>query len=177
MVNSSSPVWLRNASSETFLTATILAISCPGTTKLRLDRAIIATGSQAVDCFAISPSERLYAYAAEGRVIVREHSDGNSVSKHKIEFGELPITICAMAFSRESKRLALGLFIRHGLDLCDLASRRKLLLPREHADKINDLAFAPAGDLLVTASEDGTARMWSVTGGPSLRTIAGHGAS
>ena len=46
------------------------------------------------------------------------------------------------------------------LRLTDLAGDRTLAL-HGHADWVNDLAFSPAGDLLLSACSDGTVRLWS----------------
>ncbi|MBK3576070.1 hypothetical protein JHN63_20060 [Streptomyces sp. MBT65] len=41
-----------------------------------------------------------------------------------------------------------------------------------HDDVVTSLAFAPGGRLLASASWDGTARLWRVTGGRALRSLA-----
>ena len=45
---------------------------------------------------------------------------------------------------------------------------------RGHDDWINDVNGSPDGRLLVTASDDGTAKIWSTLGGPSLAVLRGH---
>src|SRR5207244_3731768 len=43
-----------------------------------------------------------------------------------------------------------------------------------HTGPVGSAAFSPDGTLVVTASEDGTARMWSVASGRSRYVLAGH---
>jgi len=43
-----------------------------------------------------------------------------------------------------------------------------------HTGKLRQVAFSPDGRLLVTASEDGTARVWDPATGEHLRTLTGH---
>ncbi|MBU0639708.1 MAG: PKD domain-containing protein [Planctomycetes bacterium] len=44
-----------------------------------------------------------------------------------------------------------------------------------HANSISDVAFSPDGTMILTGSDDRTAKLWSVAGGPELRTLSGHG--
>ena len=43
-----------------------------------------------------------------------------------------------------------------------------------HDDAVTTLAYAPAGDRLVTGSRDGTVRVWSAATGESVATMAGR---
>jgi WD40 repeat protein len=43
-----------------------------------------------------------------------------------------------------------------------------------HEKEVNSVAFSPDGSLLATASNDGTARLWSVQTGEEVRTLRGH---
>jgi uncharacterized protein (TIGR02996 family) len=47
-------------------------------------------------------------------------------------------------------------------------------LPEPHAEFIHELAFLPDGDTFVSASEDGTAGVWSLRRGRRLRTLDAH---
>ena len=40
---------------------------------------------------------------------------------------------------------------------------------------MSSAAFSPDGELVVTASDDGTAKLWSGTSGECLRSLEGHG--
>jgi WD40 repeat protein/cell division protein FtsL len=43
-----------------------------------------------------------------------------------------------------------------------------------HSGSVNSTAFSPDGHLLLTAGEDGTARLWDPATGKELRTLRGH---
>lgn len=46
--------------------------------------------------------------------------------------------------------------------------------PFGHTDTIETIAFDDSGRLVVTASKDGTARIWNARAGREIRTLAGH---
>jgi WD40 repeat protein len=52
-----------------------------------------------------------------------------------------------------------------------------LVVLRGHTDAITSVAFAPDGQAFVTASEDGTARIWNVKSPSNARVLRGHGAA
>ena len=43
-----------------------------------------------------------------------------------------------------------------------------------HTDTVNSAAFSPDGKLVVTASDDNTAKVWDVATGEEVHTLAGH---
>jgi len=45
---------------------------------------------------------------------------------------------------------------------------------RGHTQRVRSIVFSPAGDLLATASEDGSARLWSAAQGKELAVLRGH---
>ena len=71
--------------------------------------------------------------------------------------------VTAAAFSPDGRKVITGSSDRH-LKLWSAESgKSELQLPAEHARPITSAAFSPTNaDLLVTASEDGTARLWEV---------------
>lgn len=50
----------------------------------------------------------------------------------------------------------------------------ELVLPIGHFNKINSVDFSPDGRYILSASEDGTAKIWETSNGMLLRTLAGH---
>src|SRR5687767_12505980 len=49
-----------------------------------------------------------------------------------------------------------------------------LVLPVGHTASVNYAEFSPDGKYVVTASEDGTAKLWRVMDGKLLRDLKGH---
>ena len=52
--------------------------------------------------------------------------------------------------------------------------QRELFMPMGHADTVNSVAFSPDGKRIVTASEDGTAKIWDAETLLELGTLEGH---
>ncbi|HEX2570310.1 MAG TPA: AAA-like domain-containing protein [Polyangia bacterium] len=94
--------------------------------------------------------------------------------------------IWSIAFSPKDGRLAFGLgdgnvrFVR----LDRLNEYRRFTFPpgsppfaqvlTGHADRVSGLAFSPDGVHMLTASADGTARLWDANTGRLVRTYTGH---
>jgi WD40 repeat protein len=49
-----------------------------------------------------------------------------------------------------------------------------LVVQLGHADPVTSVAFSPDGRLVLTGSEDRTAKLWDIETGEELRTFAGH---
>jgi WD40 repeat protein/DNA-binding SARP family transcriptional activator/class 3 adenylate cyclase len=64
------------------------------------------------------------------------------------------------------------------IDIYDATSGRRLEVLRNHESNVFDVEFGPTVDQLVSASADGTARIWELTGEPlggqEIATLAGH---
>ncbi|MEW2558572.1 WD40 repeat domain-containing protein, partial [Streptomyces griseorubiginosus] len=43
-----------------------------------------------------------------------------------------------------------------------------------HTKGVSSVTFSPNGDILATASDDGTARLWNIATGHLLHTLIGH---
>ena len=72
-----------------------------------------------------------------------------------------------LAFSPDGLFLAVGTS-ESAVHLIDLQTGAIITPPKLHEGRISSLAFDPAGTQLVTASNDGTLRLWKV---PSMETI------
>ena len=55
-----------------------------------------------------------------------------------------------------------------------LHATNESLVPLEHSGGVKMATFSPSGDLLATASRDGTARIWNTTDGELVETLTGH---
>jgi WD40 repeat protein len=81
----------------------------------------------------------------------------------------------SVALDRHATRVAFG-----GSDsdprvvIVSLRDGRRVIL-RGHTEIVWDIDFSPDGAHVVTASEDGTARLWNAANGHLERTLEGHG--
>jgi WD40 repeat protein/tRNA A-37 threonylcarbamoyl transferase component Bud32 len=82
-------------------------------------------------------------------------------------------SVDVVALSDDGSRVATG--IRKSTYLWDAASGRLLgVLPLD--DKVNAMVFSADGRFLITASSDGTARLWDVATGKRVGPLRQHGA-
>ncbi|OCH89543.1 WD40 repeat-like protein [Obba rivulosa] len=79
----------------------------------------------------------------------------------------------AVAFSPDSKRLALGKYKEHFVFLWNLTTKEARRL-EGHKNVVYTVAFSPDGRLLVSGSSDNTIRLWNGTTGEVLGAIQGH---
>jgi WD40 repeat protein len=85
------------------------------------------------------------------------------------------------AFSPDSKKLAVATGERfvdepyYAVNLHDAHSGKRLSVSRGHQDWIVDIAFSRDGKRFVSASQDGSARVWSTVTGGELQVLGGHG--
>ncbi len=61
-----------------------------------------------------------------------------------------------------------------GLTSAAQAKGYPLFAPWRHEKPVQTVAFSPDGSRVVTASSDGTARLWDAKTGASLLTLKGH---
>ncbi|EJF55651.1 WD40 repeat-like protein, partial [Dichomitus squalens LYAD-421 SS1] len=80
--------------------------------------------------------------------------------------------VSAAAFSPESTHLAIG-YVKGPIRIWYMATRcdPPLLL---NAHRTNDVAFSPDGRLLLSASWDGTVKIWDAYTGAIVRSLEGH---
>jgi WD40 repeat protein len=90
----------------------------------------------------------------------------------------------SLAVVKENPGQALLLALESAARDTSLSSNNALLSALEacreqrrflgHTEGVNSVGFSPDGERVVTASNDGTARIWSVAGGPPLEVLKGH---
>lgn len=71
-------------------------------------------------------------------------------------------SICGLAFSPDGTIIATAEF--REVRLWDLRSRKVFRRLRGHLGNVNSVAFAPDGQTLISASDDGTLLVWDMTG-------------
>jgi len=139
-----------------------------------------ATGEQQrVFAEALGPI-RAVAYSGDGRRIAATGNDGtwiwDTVSGARLT--TLQSSSNSVAFSPDGGRLVLGVGDASAA-VIDAASGRTVVSLVGHTATVFDAGFDPTGTLVVTASADGSARIWdALTGVPlvELRASAGAGA-
>jgi len=82
--------------------------------------------------------------------------------------------VTAVAFSANGKLFATGTADGKILIFDAKESKIKKILTKEHTLDITSIAFNPINDYIVSASKDGTAKIWDGVTGGSLFTLKGH---
>jgi WD40 repeat protein len=136
-----------------------------------------ARNGQVVDWFGVAGGEPSFAaFSPDGRRVVTTSSDG-TVRLQRMPTGEtiadqqLERGVETAAFSSDGNRLVTT--AGKDAQLWDTSTGRRIDLIG-HADFVNSAAFSPDGSLVVTASNDDTARVWDVKTGRELRVLRGH---
>lgn len=123
-----------------------------------------------INDLAFSPDDNVLAIAAIlGGIQMKDMTTGERFDNELTDDG-----ITALAFSPDGKYLAYGQptgVIRvWGED----GWKTSLALLRSHRGKITDLVFSPNSELLVSASEDSTVRIWETSTGNELMVLQSH---
>jgi WD40 repeat protein len=86
------------------------------------------------------------------------------------EIGPHAPYIMSIAFSRDGKWVATGASgsMNKSIAIFEVATGRRVALMDEHTRDINSLAFSPDSTRLLSASFDGTLRLWHVPSGTGL---------
>jgi len=120
-----------------------------------------------VHLYASPKGDRLLAHGKDGSLRLVDVASG-AVRL----LGEQPAEKATAAFSRSGDLVATG-----GTDaivhLWSTVDRARHDVLRGHEDSIYQIAFAPDGSYLATASDDGTARVWDLGTGQS-KVLRGH---
>lgn len=122
----------------------------------------------AVMALACSPDgDSLAAGCRDGSVSVWDIHTGR---RTKLLPSPHPDSITTVCFSRDCKQLLTGSL--DGLSrLHGLVSGKMLKEFRGHSSFLNDASFSPDMSMIVTASSDGSAKLWDVKSSACIRTI------
>jgi WD40 repeat protein len=126
----------------------------------------LAGFSDAVYSVAFSPDGQYLASATEERLQVWETRTGREALS--IEANALFV-----AFSPDGQQLAAS--TGSAVTLWEARTGREQLTLSGHTTWVQSLAFSPDGEQLLTASLDGTARLWDITPGQEALTLMANG--
>lgn len=142
----------------------------------------VASGGGFYSGHFTSSDYRGYTMDPTQRIKVTRLSTGEEVVMRFIARSD----VRALAFSPDGGLLASSLereFIhaeklsdddtQHRIDIWDTATGDRHFFIHGHQDIVTDLAFSPDGNLLASASEDGTIKVWDTGTGPEL-SLTGH---
>lgn len=121
---------------------------------------------------AFSPDASLFALSDQERIEVWRPRTGErafTIARSADLF------ITDLAFDPEGRRLiASGGQMTPIARIWDVAQGRPLIDLRGHTHSLTTAKFSPDGQLVVTASQDGTARVWRVADGQPITVYRGH---
>ncbi len=126
----------------------------------------LAGHTQPVKSVAFSPDGRLLA-SGSGKPSDAVGTDGelklwDVASGREVFDLRGHITVCALAFSPDGRRLASA-GADQTIKLWDVATGKEIITLRGHRGAVRTLAFSPNGQQLLSASHDMTVRVWDAT--------------
>jgi WD40 repeat protein len=126
--------------------------------------------------------------APDGKSLVTGSRDktirfwGTESGKETAKIAGLASGVLALALSPDGTKVATtsGKWLKDKqawvgeIDLFDVKSGKQIATIKGHSEPILAIAFHPQGEQIVTASEDGSARVWEVATGKELLLLKGH---
>ncbi|MBI3410354.1 MAG: PD40 domain-containing protein [Planctomycetes bacterium] len=113
---------------------------------------------------AFSPDGRYIAFFGQSpQIVVLDVTTGNEVCRFANRSGESDDAVHAVAFSPDGRTLAWGGATDRLIRLGELATGQERHRLPGHKGRIQSLAFAEHGKLLISGSDDTTALVWDMT--------------
>lgn len=126
-----------------------------------------------ITALAFSPDGKELAASGLREITIWDATSGQLLRR----IGNVPARTYALAWSANGKRLVAGSGIPGELGearLFEADTGRLLKVLGAHADVVQDVKFSPDGQLLATASADGTIVVYDASTGARRRVIANH---
>ncbi len=121
-----------------------------------------------------SPDSRRLVSAGYGMVQVNDAESGQPLGT----IGPIPGGgVWGLALCPDGRQVAIGSEHRNEFDTWDVEDGRRLLTYRGHAGPLRNLAWAPDGRRIASASQDQTLKIWDAASGRETRTLSGHAAA
>jgi len=137
----------------------------------RPDSTAVDVEGDYVHCASLASDGHVLAATGEGRLW---WTDGTTGEFTKLAESPVPQSFNATAIAPGGTVVAAGTS-KGAAYLYEPAALRAIRLPTMRTSAINDLCFSGDGQLLLSASGDGTIALWDVKTGGLVREFAGHG--
>jgi WD40 repeat protein/DNA-binding SARP family transcriptional activator len=131
----------------------------------------------AIELTGHTSSVEAVAFSSDGALLITASTDGtvrvwDTTSGEPVSSFEADGPVHALAVSSDGARLVTGGADAH-VAVWDLATSTRLLVLTGHEQPVRHVRFTPAGSGVVSASDDGTTRVWdvSISGGRDWTTV------
>ena len=141
------------------------------------DGTVLVADGRALGSFAPGYTPSLFALSPDGtRIAIADERRDIGVEIWTIEPARRTATLkladggpaCALAWSSQGDRLAIGLRGTSTVEIWDVAERHPIATLEGHAQQVSALSFHPDGNRVLTQSWDGTARLWNLATGKTV---------
>lgn len=168
----------------TFIVTASAVFCAPGTVLAEEPILVIDSGGHMGmiwDLMFTQDGKYLVSVSWDKTIRVWEVATGETVRVLRGQIGDgLDGIIHTAALSPDDRLLAVGGRFtgteeeKAAIRLIDFMTGEITVVFKGHGDMINDLAFSPDGNRLISGSRDKTARIWDVQSGKTLHVLKGH---
>ncbi|MCI5163368.1 MAG: WD40 repeat domain-containing protein, partial [Candidatus Electrothrix sp. AX5] len=144
-------------------------------------KAVVLDAKTGKKIFTSKMDARSIAISPDGKMLAA--GKGRDINIFPIDAAnqQAPITInlvrdyaSSLAFSPDGNKLAIG---GNDVTLWDINENRLTAFFKGHPERILDIAFSSDGELLASASQDSTAKLWNIKQLAEINTAIGHHAA
>jgi WD40 repeat protein/S1-C subfamily serine protease len=132
--------------------------------------------SETDTAYAFSPDGQYCAVGGYGILLLRDAKTGKVLSDLGEELEKVKLDVHSLAFSSDSKTLAVGGYYGGRLRLWDVAAGKWRANLEGHTGTVLAVAFSPDGKTLASGGDDGTLRFWNVRTAKETAQQKPHGA-